>query len=1744
MRKWLHALALISFCLASGAAFAADKPYVREDLASDAIRLEEKLKKDAFPVSALHPIEQIRKDAAQRISRGDPKGALPLLATLITSNPKSPDPWLAYAKAAFVALNSDESGYYALQENALAAAYTAYQRAKTPAEEASALTFLGEIYGKKELWRLSLNAYRASLDKVDNAALRATFQEMREKYGFRILDYKVDSDAASPRVCFQFSEPLARGKVDFAPFITQSGAANAAISSEDQQLCVEGLKHGERYAMVVRQGLPSSVGENLLKSADYEIYVRDRSPQVHFTGKNYVLPRLGQEGVPVVSVNTPKISVDILRIGDRNLLPTVRSEDFLGQLSGYKAKKLADGDAVKIWSGTLDAKPDLNRDVTTAFPVLEAVGKLEPGVYVMLAQAGEHKAAVESDDEDSGRSATQWFVVSDLGLTAFTGTDGIHVLVRSLATAAPLENVELRLIARSNEILATRPTPADGHVRFDPGLARGTGGLAPGLIVATDANGDYGFLDLAATAFDLTDRGVKGRSAAKALDALVFPERGVYRSGETVFVTALLRDSKGVAATGLPLTLVAKRPDGVEYKRALVEDQGMGGRAFSLALQAGVSPGTWKIQAYADPKSPAIGEATFLVEDYVPERLDFTLKPKTASARSGEHVEINAEARYLYGAPGADLEIDGEVTIQASATNALPALKGYESGLTDESFESVKGELEQKETTDAKGKAVVKLVIPEINTPRSVEAKVLLRVGEPGGRAVERSLTIPILSKGGVIGVKKNFEDGSLGEEATASFDVVVAGSDGNRSARKNVQWTLYRVNNAYQWYNSDGRWGYERVKSSKKIADGRIDVDIDKAGHIQVPVSYGAHRLELRTESGGDGPTAISFNVGWSGDASADTPDLLEVTLDKASYKVGEEMKLAIQSRFAGKATLAIAGDALNEVQMLDLKEGDNHASFPVKADWGAGAYAIVIAHRPLDQAAKRMPGRALGLAWFGIDEDAHKIAINIGAPDKIRPRTTMTLPIKLAGLSPGEEAEITVAAVDIGILNLTRYEAPNAKDYFFGQRQLATEIRDLYGLLIDGMQGSRGAIRMGGDAAASANGVPKPTQAPLARYSGVVKVDADGIAKVSFDLPAFNGAIRVMAVAWSKTRVGNAQADVIIRDPVVVQATLPRFLSLGDQSRFHVQIDNVEGKSGEYTVDLDLHGPVSVAADALRKTIKLEAGARTAFTIPVTSAGIGTASIDMRLTGPGVDAAQAFTLSVLPGTSELYRRTIRPLAQGESLTVSSDLIADFVPGTGSVSVAVSPIGAIDVPALLMALDRYPYGCSEQTVSRAMPLLYVNKLASLSALALDDDLQPRIKEAIDKVLTRQDSNGSFGLWAAGGDEDIWLSSFVMDFLTRSRENNFAVPQKAFDIGLDYLRNHVANKSDVGKDESSALAYAIYVLARNGRPVMGDLRYLADTKLDAFESPLARAQLAASFALLGDRARAASVFTAATDRLGTIRASRYSRSDYGTRLRDGAALMALAAESGASKADIQRAALVMEEERPATPYTSTQENAWMVLAAQALAAQASDLELDVDGVVKKGAYFRTFRSATLEARPSTIANKGAGTARIVLTTSGNPAVHEPAASQGYTLEREFFKLDGTKIDATKVKQNERFVVALKIIEPEAAYARLLLVDHLPAGLEIDNPDLVDGGSIEALAFLKKDVEPSHTEYRDDRFVAAFNRSGSDKATFLVAYIVRAVTPGHYVYPPATIEDMYRPQRFGRTGYGTLDVTEK
>ncbi len=1722
---------MIVVILTAVSALAADKGFRRDDLADAAVRLEAQIKAEAGTVAK--PAATLRADADAAFRRGDARSGLQILGQIATVAPQDAGNWLRLAETILQIRPANTSEQTLFRERASTAAYLAYQRAGNGGEEAQALAVLGRALAARALYRPALDAMRLSLDLREVADVRGAYEKLRAERGFRLLDYTVDSDAASPRVCFQFSEDVAR-RADFSPYVAQGGTASPALSAEERQLCVEGLKHGERYNLHLRAGLPSAVAETLQKSAEFNVYVRDRKPFVRFTGRAYVLPRTGQRGIPVVSVNSRAAKIEVFRIGDRNLINTVLGSDFQRSLSPYELSQLGDETGAKVRSGELTLEAPLNQDTTTAFPVDQAIGTLEPGVYVMTARPKEPGAA---DDYDA--LATQWFIVSDLGVAAFSGHDGIHVFANSLATTDVVAGAEVRLIARNNEILATRKTDAAGHALFEAGLTRGEGGSSPALLTVTAGGSDYAFLSLKGNPFDLTDRGVAGRPAPAGADAFVYAERGVYRSGETVHLTALLRDPLGNAVAGAPLTLVVERPDGVEYRRATVADQGAGGRALSLPLNSAVPTGTWRVRAFTDPKGRSVGETTFMVEDYVPDRIAFELTSEAKAIGADAPVTLKVDGRFLYGAPASALSLEGDMLVTAAADR--PGYPGYRFGVADDeaAAENERAPLEGLPATDDKGQASFAVDLgkaPAASRPQ--EAQIFVRMAESGGRAVERKLVLPVKPRTTMFGVKPLF-DGSVAEGDRAGFEVVLVAPDGTRLAGKGTRYELMKLESRYQWYRQGSSWEFEPVKSTRRVADGDIDVGTDAPARITLSPQPGRYRLDVRTADANGPLTSVTFDVGFYSDGGTDAPDLLETSIDKPDYRPGDTMTVSVNARARGKLTVTVLGDRLLTTQNVDIKEGTAQVRIPVGNDWGTGAYVVATLRRPLDATAQRMPGRAIGVKWFGIDRAARTLQVALTPPELVRPGTTLAVPVKLGGLNPGEEARVVVAAVDVGILNLTGYKPPAPDDYYLGQRRLTAEIRDLYGQLIDGMQGTRGAIRTGGDiAAAELQGSP-PTQKPLALYSGIVTVGPDGTAQVAFDIPEFAGTARVMAVAWSATKLGHASVDVTVRDPVVLTATLPRFLLGGDRGTLNLDLDNVEGPAGDYALEIKTSGPVRLSGNAAT-TLTLAAKQRTTLALPLDAAGAGRAAFDISIRGPdGLSLARHYDLDVKPATQVLARRAVRTLAKNESLRLSSDMFADLVPGTGGFSLSVGPSVALDAASLLKALDRYPFGCTEQITSRALPLLYVNELAAESDLALDKAADERIKDAIERLLARQGSNGSFGMWSSGGDDD-WLDAYVADFLTRAREKGFGVPDVAFRNALDRIRNSVVNAEEPDKTGGQALAYGLYVLARNGNAPVGDLRYLADTKLDKLSTPIARAQLAAALALVGDRTRAERAYAAALTGLNPKPVLRFGRTDYGSALRDAAALATLASEGRAPRATLTAAVERVEAARGLTSYTSTQENAWMVLAALALAKDAG-LAVDLDGSAASRPIYRSYRAADVEGRTVTLVNTGDAPVQAVVSVSGNPLTPEPEASHGFTIVRKYFSLDGAPADPAAAKQNDRLAVVLTVTEPKPENSRVLVVDHLPAGFEIDNPHLVSSGDTGTLDWIEDGVEAEHTEFRDDRFTAAIVRRPDNKAVFTLAYVVRAVSPGTYVLPQAYVEDMYNPSRYGRTATGRIEV---
>ncbi|WP_369807145.1 alpha-2-macroglobulin family protein [Ancylobacter radicis] len=1716
---------------AAAAQDALPKTFARPDLVEAARRLQALLGRERGPLpkSAV----QLRKDADAALAGGDARTAAEIYGQLAHAAGTDAGAWMRLSRAlARIKPNDDESPDIFL-DRAQGAAFLAYRNATTRVQQADALFAIGHLYDRRSLWRAALDTLSLALTYVDVPDQRAFYDKLRAERGFRMLDYSVDSDAANPRICVQFSEPLVKG-TDYAAYVTLKGPQGAvdkpAVTSEGSQLCVEGLAHGESYDVGLRRGLPSSVAaEPLAATADLTIYVRDRKAGVRFTGRNYVLPRSGPRGIPLVSVNTSRVGVELYRIGDRSLIPTAIDGEFRANLGGFDLERLKSGQAEAVFKGELETASPLNEDVTTSFPVDEAVGTLAPGVYVLTARpAGD---AADPTDEWSAR-ATQWFVVSDLGMTALSGSTGLTVMVRGLGSAQPLADVELRLLAKSNEVLATAKTDATGAASFDPGVMRGTDGFAPAVIVARATEGDYAFLSLEDQAFDLTDRGVGGRAAPDKMDAFVTTERGVYRSGEEVHVTALLRSPQVEAVAGVPLTLMLKRPDGVEERRIQAPDEGAGGRAVGFPLMGGAMTGVWRIEAYVDPRGAPVGETTFLLEDYVPERLALDLSTTATRITPKAPVTVNADGRWLFGPPAAGLDISGEIEVRIAKER--PSLPGWRFGRPDDGFAPERSALPDLAVTDAGGKASLSAVLPALApTARPLEAEIFVSLDEGGGRAVRRSLVLPVEPAPAAIGVKPLFGPSGPGENASAGFEVQAFNAAGAAIARAGAQWALYRIETRYQWYRLGSSWDFEPVESVAKVADGKLDLGTSTPARLDVPVGWGRYRLEV---SEGSLVTAVPFEAGWGGGATADAPDRLEVSLDKKQYAAGETLKVNLTSRHDGSATVLIVGDGVLASQTLDVKAGDSAVEFPVAATWGPGAYALAFLHRPLDVAAGRNPGRAIGLAWFGVDQSARRLEVKLDAPALVRPETTVSVPVTVAGAGKGE-AFVTLALVDVGILNLTRFETPDPDGFYLGQRALGTEVRDFYGQLIDGMLGARGRLRSGGDAMDAGLQAEPPTQPPLALFSGPVKLDADGRGTLDFAIPPFDGTGRLMAVAWSAAAVGHASADVTIRDPVVLTATLPRFLASGDRSTLNLALANVDGETGDYALDVVTEGPIAVPSAP--RTIPLAKGARQVFNVQLNGIGIGEARLSLRLSGPGgLAITRDYRLNVRPAYPAISRRSVETIAPGASITLSRDLVADLVPGTGGVTVFAGPDPALDVPALFGALDRYPFACSEQLTSRALPLLYLSDFGTAERFRLKDPAET-IRDAIARLIARQGSDGSFGLWSAGGN-DLWLDAYVSDFLTRAREKGHAVPDRPFTMALDRLRNAVAYAGDGATNDGTA--YAIYVLARNGRAPLGDLRYVADAKLEEVESPLARGQLGAALAMLGDKGRAERVFGAALELLPEApEPLTAGRADFGSILRDAAGVATLAAEAGFTNTARTARARLASAYADAGP-TSTQEDSWLLLAARA-AREGRGIAVEVGGTLTSGIYERALTPAEL-ATPLKLTNRGTAPLDVAVTIDGPPVTPEPASAAGFALTRSYYTLDGTPADPAKVIQNQRLVVLLEASEDEPAPSHVLLVDYLPAGFEIDNPSLAVGADTGGLAWLGETTEASHAEFRDAFFAAAFDltQTGDEAQMLRVAYIVRAVSPGTYAHPPAIVEDMYRPGRYARTEPGTVQVS--
>lgn len=1564
---------------------------------------------------------------------------------------------------------------------------------------------------------------------------------------FDYLRYAINAEAATPQLCLTFSGPL-DPSADYSPYVQIDEPVSLQV--EGSRLCVGGLNFGQTRQLTLRSGLPSADGRALAQDVTATLVFDDRPARVAFSGSGVILPRIEADGLAIQTVNVDEVAVTVRRLTDRAVIFREINEGFEAAAGDWYW-----GDAgpeelgVTVFDGRVSTQGDANASVTTVLPVAEMLGTLQPGAYyVELADA----AALDREDREPGARAGRWLIVTDLAFTAYRGETGLDVVVRSLDTAEPVSGVEVQLLARSNEILATRRTGRDGRLQFDAPLLAGDEGDSPRMLTAYGPQGDFALLDLTRSPVDLSDDPVTGRAPAGSVDGYVYLDRGIYRPGETVHASTLLRGPSGDAVANRAGALVLYQPNGLEQGRMRFEGaRDAGGLTADFDLPRGAARGSWRIAAELDGLG-VVGQVVFQVEDFVPQRVALELEVDSDTPmRANETRLIEASARFLYGAPGAGLPIEGEARLQRDPS-PFAAFADFSFGLYDEQFSEEFIELPSV-AADGAGVAQLPLSVNRrgLQSSYPLRLRAVVRVQEPGGRAVADDVRVPYRPRDLYAGLRSDFGGRARRNEAVTFSALAVNAAGEARAAR--LDWRLVRRDFDYDWYRTEGgEWRWRRTERTVPITQGATNLTAEGSSAIETPpLDWGSYRLILSRD--GEDIASRAFWVGWGGrstDGEA-APDQVTVAGPADPVLPGEEAVVTIQAPYAGLADVVVATDRVLSVRQIELTEAGAEITVPVTDDWGQGAYVMVTVHTARDPVDQPLPRRAVGVAYVPVDMGARTFELTLSAPDVVEPNQRLTIDVS-AATGPNEPVFLTLAAVDEGILLLTGHQSPNPVDVFFGKERLGVDLLDDYGRLLDPNQGAAAALRSGGDQIGGAGLSVVPTRS-VALFSGIVELGRDGQGQVTLDLPDFNGELRLMAVAWSRTGLGAGDRPITVRDDVPAELILPRFLAPGDSADATVTLDNVAGPSGEYAVSVYADGPIRVEGGAV--TMGLDQGEREDGAARLVAVSEGIARLSLSVDGPGDFAAGSeYPIQVRSAFLPVTRIERVVLRAGQSYSPAPGLIEGLTPGSAAVQVsaAASPI---DAAALYGSLYRYPYACSEQLVSRVTPLLYAEQLAALAGDDAPDGAAGEVRAAIETILSRQSGDGAFGLWRVGDRQaSPWIGAYTTDFIARAAAAGYAVPPAALERALASMQpvsqgelwrsgydENIGDPrwTDDTRDRLSdrSAAYALYVLARAGQVDRSRLRYMHDERLNAIESPLARAHIGAALAAIGDRARAASAFEAAVQALGYT-----NRGDwYQSALRDRAGVLALAAEAGLPDLVEQLAQPLGRDMREPDRLT-TQEKAWLILAARALAGDEDTVSVSYDGQADNPAAV-TFDEAALAAA-GTFTNTGDRPIFLTVMATGAPAAAPEAASSDLEVVKRVLTTDGRPADLSAVRQGDRFIVALTLSAKRQARASYILADLLPAGFEIEAVlQPADAGDNGPYAFLGDLAFPDITEARDDRFVAALTTSPREAQSSRLAYVVRAVTPGDFAIPGAVAEDMYAPDVFARSAAGRVQIAQ-
>ncbi len=1527
---------------------------------------------------------------------------------------------------------------------------------------------------------------------------------------------------------------------------SKSGKVDGAweLSDNLMELRLRHLEPQRKLVLTVDAGLLAVNDAKLAGEYVSRLETRDLQATVGFASRGSLLPTRLAEGLPVIALNVDKVDVEFFRIKSESLPAFLAQWGRNNSLQSYESRELLPM-AELVYGGRFDLNPARNTRETLLLPIAGLKPLQQPGVYLAVMRA--------SGTYNYSQPATL-FTLSDIGLSVHRYQNRLDVFTQALEGGKALDDVSLELLDSDGRVVGQGKTGQGGHAQLPlPKKAE---------VLLAHQGQQTSLLRLNSAALDLAEFNIGGPQS-HPLQFFVFGPRDLYRPGETVLLNALLRDADGNAVKPQPVSVEVRRPDEQVSRKFVWDADASGLYQYQLQLAGEAPTGRWQLVFDLGDGKPQLYE--FLVEDFLPERLALELKGSDQPIKPGDTAQISVNGRYLYGAPAAGNRLSGQVYVRP-LREAVKSLPGYQFGSVTE--EELSQDLELEEAAlDEDGEVLISLDSKWAEAKSPLQLIVQASLQESGGRPITRRVVQPVWPAERMPGLRALFDGEETDGDGPVEFELLMANNQGQKLAADNLKVRLIRERRDYYWnYSDNDGWSYHFNEKFLTLAEETLSIKAGDTAKVSFPVEWGPYRVEVEDPQTGV-TSSLRFWAGYRAQDNAEggavRPDQVKLALDKPAYADGDTATVTVTPPAAGNGYLLVeSADGPLWWQAIEVPaEGK---SFAVKLDpkWSRhDLYVSALVIRPGERKANVTPKRAVGVLHLPLDRTQRKLGLSLSAPEKMRPKQPLSVKIQArnADGSVPKQVHVLLAAVDVGILNITEYPTPDPYSSLFGRKAYGADQLDVYGQLIEAGQGRLASLAFGGDAALAKGGKRPDTSVTIvALQSAPVTLNEQGEGQVSVEIPDFNGELRLMAQAWTDDRYGMAEAKTVIAAPLIAELSAPRFLAGGDQTSLALDLSNLSGKAQTLQVQLSTEGQLALV-DTAAQSVALTPGQRTTLRIPLRAlGGFGQGKVKVLVNGldlPGENLppfTREWTLGVRPAYPALLKH-YRAVLKEQPWSLPDSELALFEPAGREALLSLSSRPPLNLGEQIRALKAYPYGCSEQTTSGLYPSLYADA-ASLKRLGLEGEPEAerkrKIELGIERLLGMQRYNGSFGLWGADGEEEYWLTAYVTDFLLRARDQGFGVPADALKKANERLLRYLQERNLIEVDYSenaehtrfAVQAYAGLVLARSQQAPLGALRSLFERRSDA-RSGLPLVQLSVALQLMGDQPRAGQALVAG---LAATRKANDWLADYGSPLRDQALILALLQEYDLDKGQREERLFELSDQLAASPYLSTQERNSLFLAGRSLLGKP---EASWTAQLSSGTQTRELNNAQpglklqgpLLASPLTLSNAGSEPVYQQLTISGYPQQAPAPGGENLSIRREYLGMNGEPLDLKALASGDLVLVHIAVSAKQRV-PDALVVDLLPAGLELENQNLAQSAaSLENASSKVKQWRESmqnaslkHQEFRDDRYVAALNLDGYGTTHLL--YLARAVTPGTYRVPPPQVESMYRPnwQAVGET----------